>query len=74
MNNQFKMSHQRLKELQNLPLEQKIDLSLCSINNWYEHWKGNIAISFSGGIDSTVLLHLTREYYPDVVGVFANTG
>lgn len=31
-------------------------------------------VSFSGGKDSTVLLHIVRQLYPDVEAVFSNTG
>lgn len=30
--------------------------------------------AFSGGIGSTVLLHITRNIYPNMIGVFCNTG
>lgn len=35
---------------------------------------GQVYVSFSGGKDSTVLLHMVREMYPDVEAVFVNTG
>jgi len=58
----------------NLPLNEKIDLSLAVIQEWYEYWNGNVYVSFSGGKDSTVLLHLVRSIYEDVPAVFLNTG
>ena len=65
---------QRLKELQALPLERKIQISQTRIIEWYQHWKGNVVVSYSGGKDSTVLLHMVRQLYPDVPAVFCNTG
>ena len=65
---------ERLKELQSLPLERKIQISQARIIEWYQHWDGNVVASFSGGKDSTVLLHLVRSVYPDVKAVFSNTG
>jgi 3'-phosphoadenosine 5'-phosphosulfate sulfotransferase (PAPS reductase)/FAD synthetase len=35
---------------------------------------GQVYISFSGGKDSTVLLHIARQMYPDIEAVFVNTG
>jgi 3'-phosphoadenosine 5'-phosphosulfate sulfotransferase (PAPS reductase)/FAD synthetase len=37
-------------------------------------WDGNVYVSFSGGADSTVLLHLARQIYPEMPAVFVNTG
>lgn len=34
----------------------------------------NVYVAFSGGLDSTVLLDITRKIAPGVVGVFNNTG
>lgn len=65
---------ERLKELQALPLERKIQISQARIIEWYQRWNGNVVVSFSGGKDSTVLLHLVRTIYPDVPAVFSNTG
>lgn len=49
-------------------------MSQARIREWYEHWQGDVCVSFSGGKDSTVLAHLVHEYYPDVPLVFVNTG
>jgi len=65
---------ERLKELQALPLERKIGISTARIIEWYQYWNGNVYVSFSGGKDSTVLLHLVRSIFPDVPAVFSNTG
>ena len=65
---------ERLKELQALPLDRKIQISQARIIEWYQRNRGNVVVSFSGGKDSTVLLHLVRSIYPDVPAVFSNTG
>ena len=44
------------------------------IIEWYQHYGGNVCVSFSGGKDSTVLLHIARQIYPDIPAVFSNTG
>ena len=64
----------QLKKLQELPLDKKMELSRQHIREWYEHYGGKVYVSFSGGKDSTVLLHLVRSLYPDVPAVFADTG
>ena len=64
----------RLSELQALPLERKVQISQARIIEWYQYWKGQVCVSFSGGKDSTVLLHLVHQLYPDVKAVFVNTG
>jgi len=65
---------QRLKELQSLPFERKIQITQAKIIEWYNYWKGKVYISFSGGADSTVLLHIARKIFPDIPVVFCNTG
>jgi 3'-phosphoadenosine 5'-phosphosulfate sulfotransferase (PAPS reductase)/FAD synthetase len=68
------MTSAELQLLQALPLEDKIKKSQVRIREWYEHWCGQVYVSFSGGKDSTVLLHIVRSMYPDVPAVFADTG
>lgn len=63
-----------LRQLQALPLDAKVLMTQQRIREWYNHWHGDVYISFSGGKDSTVLTHLVHDMYPDVPLVFANTG
>ena len=67
------MTKNELIQLQKLPLEIKIVKSKKRIEEFYEN-KENPIISFSGGKDSTVLLDLVRNIYPDLKGIFVNTG
>lgn len=53
-----------LKALQALPLERKIFITQTRIIEWYQKFKGQVYVSFSGGKDSTVLLHIARQLYP----------
>ncbi|MBQ3157953.1 MAG: phosphoadenosine phosphosulfate reductase family protein, partial [Clostridia bacterium] len=64
----------QLQQKQSLPLEAKIAMTQQRIREWYEHWDGDVYVSFSGGKDSTVLLHIVRQMYPDVPAVFSDTG
>jgi 3'-phosphoadenosine 5'-phosphosulfate sulfotransferase (PAPS reductase)/FAD synthetase len=64
----------QLRQRQALSLDAKILLSQQKTQEWYEHWEGQVYVAFSGGKDSTVLLHLVRSIYPDVPAVFADTG
>ena len=59
-----------LQQMQSLPLSAKVVMTQQRIREWYEHWDGMVYVSFSGGKDSTVLLHLVRDMYPDVPAVF----
>ena len=63
-----------LRQYQSLPLRAKIGMTMTRIIEWYDHFEGQVCVSFSGGKDSTVLAHLVHDYYPDVPLVFANTG
>jgi 3'-phosphoadenosine 5'-phosphosulfate sulfotransferase (PAPS reductase)/FAD synthetase len=69
-----KLEPWQLKQFQGLPLEVKIEKSKLRIREWYEHWEGQVYVSFSGDVDSTVLLDLVRQEYPDTPAMFLNTG
>ena len=71
-----KHTRQELAELQALPLSLKVRLTKQRIREWVNHYGvDGVAVSFSGGKDSTVLLHIVREMYGDSIpGVFCDTG
>lgn len=68
------MKRNFLKQRQSLPLNLKIQMSKRRIQEFYEHFDGKVYVSFSGGKDSTVLLHLVRSLFPEVPAVFIDTG
>ena len=58
------MTKEELKTLQHLDLETKILLTKRRIYSFVSYkGKDNCYISFSGGKDSTVLLHIVRQIY-----------
>ena len=63
-----------LRQMQSLPLDAKIVMTQERIRQWYEHFDGQVYVSFSGGKDSTVLKHIVDGMYDDVPAVFVNTG
>lgn len=69
-----KLERWQLNQRQAQPLGIKEQLTLARIKTYYEHLNGQVYVSFSGGKDSTVLLHLVRRLYPDVPAVFVDTG
>lgn len=52
----------------------KLKVTKNRIKEWYGHWNGNVYVAFSGGKDSTVLLHIVRSMYKNTPAVFCNTG
>lgn len=66
---------EELKYFQAMPLDIKIGLTRNRIREWVrEYGTDGVYVSFSGGKDSTVLLHIVREMYPEIEAVFVNTG
>lgn len=70
----MKYTKEDLKIMQGWSLERKIRVTQTRILEWYQHWQGQVYVSFSGGKDSTVLLDLARRCYPDIEAVFVDTG
>ena len=73
-NGELSRRYDALRQRQALPLQDKIDLSLQRIREWFDAFDGRVSVGYSGGKDSAVLLWLVRQIYPEVPGVFCNTG
>lgn len=60
----------------NMPFEEKIQRTKELILEWYLQFEGKVYVGFSGGKDSTVLLHIARSIKgcSDIPAVFADTG
>lgn len=68
-------SREDLKYFQAMPLEVKVGMTKTRIREWVkEYGTDGVYVSFSGGKDSTVLLHIVRELYPNIEAVFVDTG
>lgn len=63
-----------LQQMQGLPLDIKIRKTEIRVDEYYERFDGDVYVSFSGGVDSTVLLDIVRNLYPDVPAVYVDTG
>jgi len=63
-----------LKALQAEPLDRKVRITQTRILEWYYKFDGKVYVAFSGGKDSTVLLHIARQLFPDIEAVFVDTG
>ena len=74
MGDTYKHTKYDLRQMQSLPLDAKIVMTQERIRQWYDHWNGQVYVSFSGGKDSTVLKHIVDGMYDDVPAVFVNTG
>ena len=66
---------QELKIRQALPLDVKIRMTEQRIREFVsEFGVDGCYLSFSGGKDSTALMHIARSIYPDLPAVFVDTG
>ena len=73
MGDTYKHTKYDLRQMQSLPLDAKIVMTQERIRQWYDHWDGQVYVSFSGGKDSTVLKHIVDGMYYGVPSVFVNT-
>lgn len=73
-----KYTNQDLVTMQNWSLERKIQVAQTRILEWYQHYNGQVYISFSGGKDSTVLADLAaricKTHNYKLILWFSNTG
>jgi len=71
----LKLNAWQFSQRKGLPWEIKLKLTKTRIQEWYNNWGGMVYLSYSGGLDSTVLLYLIREVVGDEIpAVFSNTG
>ena len=64
-----------LYQMQALPLEAKVKMTERRITEWVDEYGiDGVYVSFSGGKDSTVLLHIARRLFPSIKAVFVDTG
>jgi len=63
-----------MAQRQSLPLDAKILMTKQRIKSWYDHWDGEVHLTFSGGKDSTVLRHIIKSMGLNIPSVFSNTG
>jgi 3'-phosphoadenosine 5'-phosphosulfate sulfotransferase (PAPS reductase)/FAD synthetase len=70
----MKISREELKRRLALPLDEKILWANEVIVEFFAQFNGEVYLSFSGGKDSQVLLHLVRSLFPNVPAVFCDTG
>lgn len=64
----------KLFSLLNLSFDEKVKASLKFIKDWYDKNEGKVFVCYSGGKDSTALLHLCRQVDNDIPAVYFDTG
>lgn len=71
----LKLNEWQFAQRKYLDYETKNRLTDTRIVEWYENLGGQVYVSYSGGLDSTVLLHKVRKLLgKEVPAVFSNTG
>lgn len=63
-----------LYSLRSLPLDSKVTKTKRMIQEAFDEFgKDRVYVSYSGGKDSTVLSHIAKQLYPNILHLFANT-
>lgn len=70
----WETDYQTVQKLKKIDFDMKLAYTKMVIQKFYIANKGKVYISFSGGKDSTVLLHIVRSIYPQVPAVYCDTG
>lgn len=64
-----------LRMMQNLPLDIKLRMSEERIRSFVKEFgTGGCYIAYSGGKDSSVLMHIVKNLYAEIPAVFCDTG
>jgi len=66
--------YDELKRRQAMSLDDKMHLSMERITEFGEAFDWHVASSFSGGLDSSVMVHIIERVYPNLPRVHCNTG
>lgn len=68
-------TNERLKELQSLPLDRKIGVTIARLTEFVNQFgEDGCYVSVSGGKDSAVLWDITHKVFPNIPAVFSDTG
>ena len=76
----LKFPKDSFKSMKYQPYEMKPSFSMVRVYQWWNYWYGEVYISFSGGLDSTVLAYIVCQAYRKykltgkIPLVFADTG
>lgn len=76
----LKFPKDSFKSMKYQPYELKPSFSMKRVYQWWNYWYGQVYISFSGGLDSTVLAYIVCQAYRKykltgkIPLVFADTG
>ena len=75
MDKDLKLQDWEFSQRKYLPYEIKLRLSARRIMDWYDFYAGDVYLSFSGGLDSTVLGHMIGQVLGrKIPWVFVDTG